>query len=93
MASNRRIKISSSSDIQSDTFYQKVVNHNTGSTKVVNQQGPTHWQVKGEVIGNPEDPEKYKSRKQSEGEPEVKEVPIEDESKRNLSKEYDTSQL
>lgn len=93
MASNRRIKISSTSDIQSEYFTQKIVNHNTGKASVIDKPDPQHWNKKSEVLGNPTNPEKYESKDKSRGEPVAEEVKVKDDKDTAKLDEFDTSQL
>lgn len=91
MASSRRIKISSTSDIQAEYYSQKIVNHNTGKTKIVDNSEPQHWTRSATVIGNPGNPENYEAIAKSKGKPLAKEVPV-----RKLGpvvEGFDTSQL
>lgn len=94
MASNRRIKISSKSDIQSEYFSQKVVNHNTGKASVIDKPDPQHWNTSSEVVGNLSNPEKYESQSKSKGEPVAEEVEVPKAKEDTTTLEgFDTSQL
>lgn len=91
MASNRRIKISSTSDIQSEHFTQKIVNHNTGKASIIDKPDPQHWKKSSEVLGNPSNPEKYESKGKSQGEPVAEEVKVKQDQQELEG--FDTSQL
>ena len=94
MASNRRIKISSSSSIRSENYVFKVTNHNTGKAKIAEKQEPANWESTKTVIGNPEDPENYHSSTKGRNEPPVREVEIPKKPTiLDSSEGYDTSQL
>lgn len=89
---NRRIKISQTSSISSDHFYQKITNYNTGTAKVINKPDPEHWTKTATAIGNPSDPEKYGSQTKSRNEPVVEEVKSKRQEPEQV-KGFDTSQL
>jgi hypothetical protein len=92
LASSKRIKIESSSNIQADHFYQKIVNHDTGTAQIVNRQGPSRWTKENVVLGDWRDPEHYKSETKSQGDAPVKEVKVENKLA-DPREELDTSQL
>lgn len=93
MASSRRIKISSKSDIQSEYFSQKIVNHNTGKASIIDKPEPQHWNKSTEVIGNTSNPEKYESKGKNPGEPVAEEVEVKPKEDTTALDEFDTSQL
>lgn len=51
--SKRRLKVSSSVAIQSESLTQKVVDHHAGTTKVIEAQGPHHFSSSASVVFNP----------------------------------------
>jgi len=53
MASNKKIQISSSFDIDSESLHEKIVDHNTGKSKIVDKQEPHHSSKKVTITSNP----------------------------------------
>lgn len=53
MTSSKKIKFSSSFDIKSESFREKVVNHDTGTTRVVDNQNPIHSTRQFTLTTNP----------------------------------------
>ncbi|KAI5366073.1 hypothetical protein Slin14017_G037130 [Septoria linicola] len=105
MESQRRIKITWGTSVQSASFRQTIINHNTGTARVWSKQEPSSWKREGTVLGNPQDPEDYHSKTKSEGIPrrqDYQRKPATEEGKEDKKKsvaanryqdEYDTSQL
>lgn len=91
-SNSRRIKISHTSSIQSEYFSQKITNHNTGKTKVIDKPDPGRWTKTATAIGNPSDPEKYGSQTKSKGEPVAEEVKPKQQELQKVEG-FDTSQL
>ncbi|KAF2218025.1 hypothetical protein CERZMDRAFT_92650 [Cercospora zeae-maydis SCOH1-5] len=65
----KRIKICWGTSVQSTSFRQTIVNHNTGTARTWEKQEPSQWKQTGTVLGNPQDPEKYYSERKSGGVP------------------------
>lgn len=93
MASSRRIKISSKSNVQSEYFSQKIVNHNTGKASVIDKPEPQHWNKSTEVVGNLSNSEKNESKAKSKGEPVAEEIEVKSKEDTTGLEEYDTTQL
>lgn len=91
-SNSRRIKISHTSSIQSEYFSQKITNHKTGKTKVIDKPDPGYWTKTATAIGNPSDPEEYRSQTKSKGESVTEEVKPEKQEPQKVEG-FDTSQL
>lgn len=59
MEPSKRIKISSTSSIKSDSFFQKITDHNSGKTKTINRPEPHQFNNTTNISGNPSEPEKF----------------------------------
>lgn len=71
MEPGKRIKISSSSSINSDSFFQKITDHNTGKTKIINKPQPHQFNNKTNITGNLSEPEKLQGTIEKTSGPQV----------------------
>lgn len=65
----RIIKVSVRSNVQADHYKQKIINHNTGKTSIIDETKPISWTKTVTILGNPQDPENYHSHTESKGDP------------------------
>lgn len=93
-STSRRIKLSATTEIDSERFSQKIVNHNTGKTKISNRPEPRKWTHSGTIISEPSEPVKLEDKTEQKGD-KAKEVksPANDPYTNPATVGYDTSQL
>jgi hypothetical protein len=86
MASNKKIQISSTLDIQSESLHEVIKDHETGKTKVIDIQEPHKKTITSTITSNPV---KYEAKGSEE--PKVKEGEAVQLNPATVG--YDTSQL
>lgn len=72
MESGKRIKISSTSSIKSDSFFQKITDHNTGKSKTIDKPQPHQFNNSANITGNPSEPEKFQGKIEKTSGPQIK---------------------
>lgn len=53
MGSEKKIKISSSFNVDAESLHQKITDHDTGKVKVIDKQEPHHFSQSTTITSNP----------------------------------------